>query len=245
MTSAEPDSRVELPITTRTLLRERVKVSQHVAAAIAHELRTPVFGIASAAQLLRYRNTDDPVIERNLGRILRDAERLNVLVDALLEYGRPEPVRLVANDPDDVWSAVLETHRGLLESKALLVEHHAAEPRASCALDQEQLAQAFGNVLVNAIEAAPEGGDLTITSTVARDGTWHSRVHNDGPPVPSELMPRLFEPLVTRKAGHAGMGLAVVHRIVGEHVGTVSLDSAEGAGTTVTISLPPAATRLP
>src|SRR5579885_1380675 len=178
MTSVDTysDTRSETPITTRTLKRERVKVSQHVAAAIAHELRNPVFAIASAAQLLRYRNTDDPLIERNLGRILRETERLNALVSALLEYGRPAPVRLEPADPDDVWIDVLETNRGLLESRALLVHHTAANPRASCAVDAEQLAQALGNALNNAIDAAPEGSDLTIQSETERDGTWRSRL---------------------------------------------------------------------
>src|SRR5947209_12724295 len=105
--ASESETRQDDPITTRTLHRERVKVSQHVAAAIAHELRNPVFAIASAAQLLRYRSSDDPLIERNLGRILRETERLNSLVAALLEYGRPAPVQLTAGDPDDVWTDVL------------------------------------------------------------------------------------------------------------------------------------------
>src|SRR3954451_11205218 len=102
----------DTPITTRTLRRERVKVAQQVAAGIAHELRNPVFAIASAAQLLRYRNTDDPIIARNLTRILRETERLNSLAAALLEYGRPAPVRLAPADPDDVWTDVLAAHRG-------------------------------------------------------------------------------------------------------------------------------------
>jgi signal transduction histidine kinase len=243
MTSVDLESRAETPITTRTLRRERVKVSQHVAAAIAHELRNPVFSIASAAQLLRYRTTDDPLIERNLGRILREAERLNALVSALLEYGRPAPVRLERADPDDVWTDVLEANRGLLESRALLVRHDAARPRATCAIDAEQLAQALGNALVNAVEAAPEGSDLAIESSVDADGGWRSRLHNDGPPVPADALPRVFEPLVTTKSGHAGIGLAVAHRIVNEHGGSVALESADGAGTTFTVTLPPA--RLP
>src|SRR5665213_3353314 len=101
--------------------REGVKVSQNVAAGIAQELRKPVFGIASAAQLIRYRIGDDPVMETNIGRILRETERLNSLIAALMEYGRPMPVELESADPDDVWTAVVESHRGALESKALLV----------------------------------------------------------------------------------------------------------------------------
>jgi signal transduction histidine kinase len=238
MTSVDIDSRPETPITTRTLRRERVKVSQHVAAAIAHELRNPVFSIASAAQLLRYRTTDDPMTERNVGRILREAERLNALVSALLEYGRPAPVRLEPADPDDVWTDVLEANRGVLESKALLVQHRAATPRATCAIDAEQLAQALANALLNAVHAAPEGTDLTITSTIDGAAGWRSRLHNDGAAIPAEILPRAFEPLVSSKPGHAGIGLAVAQRIVHEHGGSVALDSIEGAGTTFTMSLP-------
>lgn len=234
----------ETPITTRTLHRERVKISQHVAAGIAHELRNPVFAIASAAQLLRYRNNDDPIIERNLGRILRETERLNALVGALLEYGRPAPIQVAPADPDEVWTDVLTSNRGILESKAILVNHATPRDRATCSIDAEQLAQAFGHALANAIDAAPEGSDLTIHSSVDRDGTWRSLLHNDGPAIPADILPRVFEPLVTSKPGHAGIGLAVAHRIISEHGGAIGIESGENAGesggTTVTVTLPPA-----
>jgi signal transduction histidine kinase len=230
----------ETTITTRTLRRERVKVSQNVAASIAHELRNPVFAIASAVQLLRYRNNDDPIIERNLGRILRETERLSALVSALLEYGRPAPVQLTPADPDDVWTDVLAAHRGVLESKALLVQHAPPRDRATCGIDAEQLAQAFGNALANAVDAAPEGSDLTIYSVLDRDGTWRSVLHNDGEAVPADVLPHIFEPLVTTKAGRAGIGLAVAHRILSDHGGTLSADSDDASGTTLTFQLPPA-----
>ena len=219
--------------------RERVKASQDVAAAVAHEFRTPVFGIAAAAQLLRYRVADDPVIEKNIGRILRDAERLNVLVAALLEYARPTPIRLQNGDPDDVWSRALAAQRGILESKALLVRHLAASPRSTCALDAEQLAQACGNLLANAIDAAPEGTDLTIESRAMPGGGWQSRLHNAGPAIASDVLARTFEPFVTTKPGHAGIGLAVAQRILVEHGGAVDLESGSDTGTTLTLTLPP------
>jgi signal transduction histidine kinase len=239
MMATDTGTHAETPITTRTLQRERVKVSQNVAAAIAHELRNPVFAIASAAQLLRYRNTDDPLIERNLGRILRETERLNALVAALIDYGRPAPVQLSPADPDDVWTDVLAAHRGLLESKALLVHHTAPRDRAMCAVDAEQLAQAFGNALVNAVDAAPEGSDLTIHSIVDRDGVWRSVLHNDGATVEHDVFARAFEPLFTTKTGHAGIGLAVAHRVLGDHGGTATIGTGgDAGGAAVTFSLP-------
>jgi signal transduction histidine kinase len=224
----------------RDARRERVKASQDVAAAVAHELRTPVFGIASAAQLLRYRVADDPVVQKNIGRILRDAERLNVLVAALLEYARPTPIRLLTGDPDAAWAHAFAAQRGVLESKALLIRHAPAEPHASCGVDAEQLTQACSNLLINAIDAAPEGSDLTVKSRTLDDGRWESRLHNDGAPVGADVMGRAFEPFVTTKPGHAGIGLAVAHRIVVEHGGTIDIESGAGQGTTLTLTLPPA-----
>jgi signal transduction histidine kinase len=240
MTAADTALHADPFAGTRASGRDRAKVSQRVATAIAHELRNPVFAIASAAQLLRYRVSDDPLVDRNVGRILREAERLNVLVSALLEYGRPAPVLLAPADPDDIWTDVIAAQRGPLESKALLVRHTPPAPRARCELDIEQLAHACTNVLENAIEAAPEGSDLSIDSTIGVAGVWQCRVHNDGPAVSAELLPHAFEPLVTSKPGHVGIGLAVAQRIVGEHGGTVALESNQDAGTTLTIVLPAA-----
>lgn len=231
-----------LPVTTRTLRRERVKVSQHVASAIAHELRNPVFAIASAAQLLRYRVGDDPLIEKNIGRILREAERLDRLVTTLLDYGRPAPVRLSPADPDEVWTDVIASHRGALESKALLVSHSAALPRATCNVDAEQLAQACSSLLTNAMDAAPEASDLTIQSRVGSDGAWTSSIGNPGPAIAAEVLPNVFDPMVTTKPGHAGIGLAVAHRVVSDHGGTIAIQSGDGV-TTVTLTLPGLPTR--
>jgi signal transduction histidine kinase len=242
MTTAEPDLGLETVARTRTPSRERVKLSQDIAAGIAHELRNPAFAIASAAQLLRYRVTDDPVFEKNIGRVLREAERLNALVSALLDYGRPPAVQLTPNNPDQIWSEVVASHRGELESRALLVHHTPAHPRVICGIDAEQLTQAYSNALSNAIDAAPEGSDLTITSS-ATDGRWQSRLHNSGPAISPSLLSNVFEPLVTNKPGHAGIGLAVVHRILSDHGGLVTMDSSADAGTTLTFTLP--AARLP
>lgn len=238
MTTAEPDLGIEQAARTRTSSRERVKLSQDIAAGIAHELRNPVFAIASAAQLLRYRITDDPVVEKNIGRILREVERLNALVSALLEYGRPPAVHLGPHDPDHVWADVIAAHRGELESRALLVHHTPCHPRVVCNIDVDQLTQACANILANAIDAATEGSDLTIASMATADGSWQSRIHNGGAVIPPDVLASAFEPLVTTKTGHAGIGLAVVHRIVSDHGGTVALDSSDGAGTTLTLTLP-------
>ena len=237
MTAAEPELNQDTA-TPRTHSRERVKLSQDIAAGIAHELRNPVLAVSSAAQLLRYRITDDPVIEKNIGRILREAERLNSLIGALLDYGRPPAVDLARGDPDHIWTTVIAARRGELESRALLIHHRPAHPRVTCSIDSEQFAEACSNILANAIDAAPEGSDLTITSASSETGGWISRLHNDGAPIPASLLPSVFEPLVSTKPGHPGVGLAVARRVLADHGGGISIESADGVGTTVSLSLP-------
>lgn len=207
---------------------------------VAHELRKPLLGITSAAQLLRFRVQDDPVVEKNVGRILRDVERLNNMASALLEYGRRSPLHLVVGDPDAVWDTVIAEERGRLESRALLLPRTRAASPARCAIDAAQLAHAFTNVLVNAVEAAPEGSDLRLHSSVQADGSWRCRLTNEGPPIPADVLPQVFGLFFSTRPGASGIGLAVSQRIVSEHTGSIAIESGAEDGTTVTIVLPPA-----
>lgn len=225
-------------VVTRLTQKRRLEAIGEVSAGIARELRNPLFGISSAAQLLRFRVRDDPVIEKNVGRILREVERLNGVVSSLLEYGRPAPMHVAPADPDAVWQGVLAAKRGLLESKALVARHQPATPRANCDIDAEQIAQVFVNVLSNAVDAAPEASDLILTSAILPAGGWRCRLHNEGPPISPDLLPRVFELFFTTKPGGSGVGLALCQRILDEHGGTITLDSTADAGTTVTITLP-------
>jgi signal transduction histidine kinase len=225
--------------------KQRVAAVADVSTGVAHELRNPLFGISSAAQLLRFRVKDDPIVEKNVGRILREVERLNALVTALLEYGRPEPLHLAPGDPDAVWDEVLESQRGRLESRALLLHRTRADPPAHCAIDPGQLAQVLANLLVNAADAAPPGTDLTLHSSVLPNGGWRCRLHNGGTEIPAAVLPHVFDLFLTTKPGGTGIGLALCRRIVEEHDGTIALESAPEHGTTATLVLPGLPARRP
>lgn len=219
--------------------KRRLEAIGELAAGVAHELRNPLFGISSAAQLLRFRSREDPVVEKNVGRILREVDRLNRMVTSLLEYGRPVAIRPVPGDPDAVWDDVLEGQRGLLASRGLTVQRVRPDAPARCSLDEEQLAQVFLNVLVNACDAAPRGSTLTLQSAVLSSGAWRFRITNGGPAIPPEVLPRVFEIFYSTKPGGTGIGLALCQRIIEEHGGTIGIESVPEAGTTVTIVLPP------
>lgn len=217
--------------------RIRLDAIGDVAAGLAHELRNPLFGISSAAQLLRYRVTEDPVVEKNVGRILREVERLNTMVTALLEYGRPSPMHTEPGDPDAVWDEVLSQQRGRLESKALRVRRQRPEGRTALSIDRAHLAQAFTNLLDNAIDAAPEGTDLALSSELLPTGAWRMTLANAGNPIPPDVRQRAFELFFSTKSGGTGVGLPLSRRIVEEHGGTIRLESDARSGTVATVIL--------
>lgn len=218
--------------------RRRIEAIGEVAAGVAHELRNPIFGISSAAQLLRFRSREDPVVESNVGRILREVERLNRMVATLLELGRPVALKLSPGDPDTVLDDVIESERGRFESRAVALRRTRPDHPASAAIDAEQLARVFTSILSNAIDAAPEATDITLQSVVLPSGGWRCRLTNGGAPIAPELLPRVFEPFLSTKPGSSGIGLALAQRIIDDHHGTIGIESTAESGTTVTVALP-------
>jgi signal transduction histidine kinase len=210
-----------------------------VAAGIARELRQPLLAISSAAQLLRYRVADDPVVEKNIGRILREVERLNAFTAALLDYASADALHLAPANPDALWDDVLEHERGRLESRALLLQRTRAEPAVRCALDASQVRRLFVELLENAAEAAPEGTDLSLDSSVSDGGAWNCRLHNAGVELSPDVLAHAFDLFYSTRAGSAGIGLALARRIAEDHGGSLTLES-DASGTTVSLTLPAA-----
>ena len=210
-----------------------------MASGIANEIRAPVVGIASAAQLLRFRASEDPVIEKNVGRILHEAERLNRMVAALLEYARIDPLRLEPGNPDDVWDRVLERHQGALEQRSLIVERVRAAEEPECRIDADQLGVAFSHLLSNAIEASPESSDISLTSTYDGNG-WSCRLRNGGDIISGDDLPRVFDMFFTTRSGNAGIGLATARRLLEQHGGFIEIASIPESGTTVAVTIPAA-----
>jgi len=221
--------------------KRRLEAIGEVAAGVAHELRNPLFGISSAAQLLRFRAREDPVVEKNVARILREVDRLNKMVTSLLDFGRPAAAHLAPGDPEAIWDEVLEVESERLSNAGLLMRRVRPEHPVRCLIDAEQLKQVYLNILVNAVDAAPAGSELVLVSSVLVSGGWRCRLSNGGPCIPPEVLPHVFEFFFSTKPGGSGIGLALCQRILDEHGGSIAIDSVPEAGTTVTLALPPTA----
>jgi len=207
-----------------------------VAAGIAHELRNPLASMSGSLELLGQARalTDEDRALMNI--VLREVDRLSGLVGGLLEYARPVPP---SKAPMDL--------RALLTDVVRVFEADAARGRVRCHLDSgnplpveadpSQIRQVAWNILRNALDAMPDGGEIRIQlmSEPLRAGF---RVLDTGPGIAPEVMPNAFEPFFTTRKDGTGLGLATVHRIMEEHGGTVEIHSPPGRGAMVTVWLP-------
>jgi signal transduction histidine kinase len=215
------------PSVGRMVARERVRAMESLAGIIAHEIRSAVLGVTSAAQLLRYAVPQDPVAEKSLGRILQESDRLSALHEALTEYATEIPPRTAAGNPDAVWDSVIRNMRGALEASSVIVVHESAA--ASVAIDEVQLGRAFERIIHHAMVRGRAGAELRITST-ANDHDWLCIVSI-----------ARFEPVALGgESGHdrTSFLLALANRTVVAHGGETTDHSGDDPRRVVSLRLP-------
>lgn len=227
-TVALPDSPAALG---RLVARERVRAMESLAGLIAHEIRSTVLGVTSAAQLLRYALPQDPIAEKSLGKILQESERLSSLHDALSEYATEVPPRFATVDPDRVWRAVIVNMRGALEANSVTVTHSPSPVQAACLVDEEQITRAFERIVHHGISRGQSGSALEIVSSVEGEGMWHSALSVSRP---SRTSPKPGSGDYERPTFLA----ALANRTLVAHGGEVTDHAAEDAPLIVTVRLP-------
>jgi signal transduction histidine kinase len=231
---------------------QRLSAMGNLAAGVAHEIKNPLNAISVGLQRLRLEFAPAETEARQeyaaFTRIIEaEVSRLNTIVNQFLTLARPLRLNL-ADEPlisllKDVLTllAPQASAQGVTVSESL----HLGDVRAS--IDRQQLTHAIMNVLLNAIQAMPSGGTLTIRADVVTppDGSCATvsrvariAVSDTGPGIPKEYMDRIFEPYFTTKEGGTGLGLALAHRVVVEHRGTIRAENASAGGARFVIDLP-------
>jgi two-component system, NtrC family, sensor histidine kinase PilS len=217
-----------------------------VAAAVAHEIRNPLASISGSIELLRSSPRTGEDDRQLMDIVLREVDRLNGLLGELLDYARPhEPSTMVV----EVAALVAETLRVFSQDRSQagasvrLVRGPGAD-RALIDADPARIRQLLWNLLRNAVEAMPDGGEVTVT-VEARGAAVEIVVIDRGVGIAAEDLERVFEPFFTRKSHGTGLGLAIVQRVVSEHGGGIAVTSRPGEGTRVAVTLPAAGTAAP
>lgn len=213
-----------------------------LAAGVAHELRNPLAVILARVQLLQLglrtgKPPDGDKLARTLGAIEEQALRASKIIDNLSSFARPRPPELAPVDPDEMIREVL-THLGeRFEAARVAVELDVAPDVGTIVADRAQLQTALAQLLLNALEAMPEGGHVRVRAR--RNGaSVELSVADDGPGVARADAARIFEAFVTTKRGAAGLGLCIAQAIAAAHGGGIRLVAAGGPGAEFVLTLP-------
>jgi two-component system, NtrC family, sensor kinase len=227
---------------------EKIASIGKMAAVLAHEINNPLSGILTYAKLLRkYLDHGDKgesrrqEIRDSLDLIASESRRCGDLVKNLLTFSRTTPMNIQPTNLNRVIEQVLRLvqHQMDLTGIHLQEQLESELPLVDC--DGAQIEQVLLALLMNAIDAMPQGGNLWITSTSSLDPkAIRIVVRDDGAGIPAEILPRIFEPfLTTKETGRGvGLGLAISNSILERHNGTIEVQSELGKGTVFTVTLP-------
>lgn len=219
---------------------ERLAALGKMAAGVAHELRNPLSSIKGLAVLLKGKISEDQEGRRTADVLVQEVERLNRSISELLDYARPEKLQVAVVSLKKILEKAA-TLVGIDATSLGITMSTAFDPAIDLvSVDEDRMNQVFLNLLLNGIQAMPEGGTLGIR-TECRDGSVECVIEDNGEGIAEENLPRVFDPYFTTKSDGTGLGLALSAKIVEEHGGTISLDSSLGRGTRVTVRLPSAA----
>jgi two-component system sensor histidine kinase AtoS len=215
---------------------ERLAAVGEMAAGIAHELRTPLTSIRGFVQYLQG-SSDPGEWEEYGGIIIREVDRLNRIVSALLGLVRPQPLHAT---PADINQLVRETLLLLTPNKSggdarIRFVPELAENLPPVEVDSEQIKGVLLNLIDNGIQAIEDAGKIVIRTLAGTNETVSVSISDDGCGIPESIRERIFDPFFSTKPAGTGLGMAIARRIVESHHGTIEIDSKEGSGTTVTL----------
>jgi len=207
-----------------------------LSAGIAHEVRNPLTGISLLLDDLHDQAASGSDDQRMIKKALAEIERVERLINSLLNYSAPARAEFRESDLNRVvHDTVLLMRRPCERSQVHLTMEEGLIPELH--IDREKIKQAVLNMIRNALEALPPGG-LIAVATGVRDGFAVIDISDDGPGIAAEDLPLIFEPFFTRKGAGTGLGLSITQRIIEEHGGSIRVQSSPGLGTLFTIELP-------
>jgi two-component system sensor histidine kinase AtoS len=229
----------DLRKTEAQLIRsEKLAALGQLAAGIAHEVRNPLTSINILIHSMTENLPPETAHREDLKVIEEEIQRINEIVEQFLRFAKPAPPLFKKTEIAPVFDEILQLLKPQLEREQISV-HKGFDALPLITLDREQMKQVALNLLMNAIQAMPEGGRLDLSARVSEDNLWMKlSVRDSGIGIPPEDLKKLFDPFFSTKEGGIGLGLSIAHRIIDQHHGKVEVESHPGEGTTFHLWLP-------
>jgi two-component system sensor histidine kinase HydH len=224
--------------------QERLAALGGMAAVLAHEIRNPLGAIKGLAQLLGEKRSEDPAQREMTRTITSEATRLEHLVSALLTYARPRAPKRQPTDLSGTLREVVALAQPAADAKAVRVRVEVSEGLPKVMADPDQMQQLFGNLVLNAIQAMPSGGTVSIRVKGGVSVSSNSAksigitVEDTASGIPEGDVQRIFEPFYTTRTKGTGLGLAICKQIVEAHGGSIRVARTGPGGTTILVTLP-------
>jgi two-component system, NtrC family, sensor histidine kinase AtoS len=226
-------------LTDQLIRADRLAAMGELTAGVAHEVRNPLGVIRASVQLLEDAKGDAARTTEIASVIKQEIDRLDRVIKALLDFGRPSTPTLVRADVNEVLQDVVLFTQRFAKQSDVRIEEHLGEDLPPVMADPDQLKQVFLNLVTNAVQAMGASGG-TITITTRGEGEYvEISVADDGPGIPASDIGKVFDPFFTKRAEGTGLGLTIVHRIIDEHEGHIEVESGP-EGTVFTVTLPAA-----
>jgi two-component system sensor histidine kinase AtoS len=225
-------------LTDQLIRADRLAAMGELTAGVAHEVRNPLGIIRASVQLLEDSSSGPARVHEAASVIKQEIDRLDRVIKALLDFGRPSKPTLMPTSVGDVLSDVVLFTRRFASQSRVEIEERYAENLPTVMADADQLKQVFVNLISNAVQVMEDSGGLIVVETATDNGFVSVSVHDNGPGIAPEDQSKVFDPFYSTRSEGTGLGLTMVHRIVDEHSGHIEVESESGAGTRFTVSLP-------
>jgi signal transduction histidine kinase len=216
---------------------ERLKAVGTLAAGMAHEIKNPLTSIKTFTEYLPAKHNDPGFIEKFHKIVIPEVNKINDIVQQLLDFSKPKALKLEEADIRQVIDQTLSFLNNDLIKYNISVTKQYDPDLVTLEIDRSQIQQVFLNLFLNAIEAMKQGGKLTIT-TSSFPNQAEVIITDTGKGIPKADLEHIFDPFYTTKETGTGLGMSIVYGIIKEHKGEITVESEKNTGTKVKIRLP-------
>jgi len=217
---------------------ERLKAASTLALGLAHEIKNPLTTIKTFSEHLPEKCNDKEFVSKFSSLIPSEVERINNIVHRLLDFSKPSPPSFQKTNVHSLIKDILEFLSNDFLKHRIAVNESYEDGNLNLRVDPGQIKQVILNLLLNAMEAMPTGGNICIKTKKTRGSTFELTIKDEGCGIPPEHIKNLFTPFLSTKEGGSGLGLSICHQIIKNHGGTIEVKSEKNKGTEIRIEFP-------